>query len=230
MESRTSRQGVPDENRWGICGPFMIHLPISGAVISVVDRSGHRSAVATTDPVATRWDELELELGAGPLLDATADSVPQLVADVSTATMNPVVGAQLEELGIRALFTFPLLLGSATVGVAGLYRTTVGALSSESLSEALLLARSATIPAVREALRLAAQESDDDDSLDTGPGLRREVHQATGMLSAQLDVTTTEAFARLRAHAISSGRSVTAVSMDVVNGLLSFLDLDLERG
>lgn len=227
MAARQSSQGGGTENPWGLCGPFMMHLPITGAVISIVDRLGHRSAVATTDPVATRWDELELELGTGPLLDATTESSPQLIPDVRASSMNPVIGAHLEELGVLALFAFPLILGSATVGVAGLYRSTAGALSAEALSDALLLSRSATIPAVREALRLAAHDVDES-SLDTGPGLRREVHQATGMLSAQLDVSTTEAFARLRAHAISSGRSITAVSIDVVNGLLSFLDLDLE--
>jgi AmiR/NasT family two-component response regulator len=46
------------------------------------------------------------------------------------------------------------------------------------------------------------------------------------MLSVQLDVSTSEAFARLRAHAISSERSITAVSQDIVDGTLDFRDLD----
>ncbi len=210
---------------WGLCTPFMNRLPISGAVISVVSGTGHRSTVAATDLVAARWDELELELGAGPLRDATAQSAPHLVSDVRASAINPVIGAHLLALGVKALFAFPLMMGLATVGVVGLYRTGVGALTSENVSDALSLARATAVPAVREALRLAEPEGDTDLGAH-GPGLRREVHQATGMLSAQLDVSTSEAFARLRAHAISSERSITAVSQDIVDGSLDLRGLD----
>lgn len=210
---------------WGLCKPFMTQLPVSGALLSIVDRNGHRSTVTATDPVAARWDELELELGSGPLHDAMVDSHPRLVPDVAQSGMTTLLGSPLERLGVRALFAFPLIMGSATVGVAGLYRTRPGALSAESLSRAIALARSATIPAVREALQLAESEVETGNS-DTRPGLRREVHQATGMISAQLDVSTTEAFARLRAYAIATNRSITAVSLDVVERTIDFLDLD----
>lgn len=216
---------VRHANPWGLCAPFMSQLPISGALLSVVDRNGHRATVTATDPVAARWDELELELGVGPLRDAAVDSAPQLIPDVSASMINPVIGAHLERLGVRALFAFPLIMGAATVGVAGLYRSTLGSLSADAVGTAIGLAKSVTIPAVREALAMAAQDREADE-LDTGPGLRREVHQATGMLSAQLDVTTSEAFARLRAYTIATERSITAVSRDIVDRTLDFLDLD----
>lgn len=214
------RRGDP----WGLCASFMTQLPISGALLSVVDRGGRRSTVSSTDLVATRWDELELELGAGPLHDAIAQAAPQLVSDVNGSATHPLLGEAFSRLGVRALFAFPLMLGSATVGVVGLYRTSPGALSADLLSTALLLARSATVPAVHEALRRAEHDDARDD--DSSPGLRREVHQATGMISAQLGVTTTEAFARLRAYAIGSSRSITAISRDVVERTLDFLDLE----
>lgn len=219
------RRHIRRPDPWGLCGPFMTQLPISGAVLTVVDRGGHRSTVSATDPVAQRWDELEFELGSGPMVDCTAELAPQLLADVRTSLMNSVVGFHLDQLGVRAVFAFPLVMGTATVGAVGLYRTTPGALSADRLGVALSLARSATMPAVREALRLAALDGDSDGT-DAGPGLRREVHQATGMISTQLDSSTTDAFARLRAYSISSGRSVTAVSRDVVAGKIDFLDLD----
>lgn len=227
MAERHPPQGehVRSPEPWGLCGPFMTQLPVSGALLSIVDRNGHRSTVTATDPVAARWDELELELGGGPLHDAMVDSHPRLVPDVAQSAITPLLGSPLARLGVRALFAFPLIMGSATVGVAGLYRTRPGGLSAESLSRAIALARSATVPAVREALRLAESEVETPDRV-TGPGLRREVHQATGMISAQLDVSTTEAFARLRAYAIATNRSITAVSLDVVDRTIDFLDLD----
>ena len=210
---------------WGLCEPFMTSLRVSGALISVVDRSGHRSTIAATDPVAARWDELELELGIGPLLDATTDSSPQLIGNISTRSLDAVLGAPLERLGVRALFAFPLTMGLATVGVVGLYRTTVGPLTADSVGTALALARSTAVLAVREALRRAADNSETEGH-DLSPGLRREVHQATGVLSVRLDTSITEAFARLRAHAISSERSITAVSQDIVDGSIDPRDFD----
>ena len=43
-----------------------------------------------------------------------------------------------------------------------------------------------------------------------------EVHQATGMVSAQLGVPMDEAFVRLRAHAFADRRSLRDVARDVV--------------
>jgi AmiR/NasT family two-component response regulator len=57
------------------------------------------------------------------------------------------------------------------------------------------------------------------------PTMRREVHQATGMILMQLETTATEAFSLLRAHAFSSGRTVEDVAKDVVARLLDFRQL-----
>lgn len=207
-----------------LCVPFLTRLPISGAVISVSDRAGHRTTVAASDPIVARWDELELELGVGPLHDALLDSSPVLVADLRADDRYSIIGAQLESLGIRGLFALPMQLGAATIGVVGLYRSSPGALSSESLELALVLARATAMPAVRAAL--GPLESPAAPGLLSAPGIRREVHQATGMISAQLSISVSDAFARLRAHALVSERSVSDVARDVVDGALDFRDID----
>jgi hypothetical protein len=56
-------------------------------------------------------------------------------------------------------------------------------------------------------------------------GLHRPVvHQATGMISVQLDVSLAEALVRLRAHAYASGRPLGEVAQDVVARRLRFSD------
>jgi AmiR/NasT family two-component response regulator len=60
--------------------------------------------------------------------------------------------------------------------------------------------------------------------------MRREVHQATGMLTVQLDVTATEAFLRLRAHSFATGRAIQDVAHDVVARVLDFRDLAGDEG
>ncbi|MGH9920522.1 MAG: ANTAR domain-containing protein, partial [Nitrososphaerales archaeon] len=52
--------------------------------------------------------------------------------------------------------------------------------------------------------------------IETGADLRTVVHQATGVVSAQFDVSVTEALIRLRAYAFAANRSLTDVAQDVV--------------
>lgn len=43
-----------------------------------------------------------------------------------------------------------------------------------------------------------------------------EVHQAAGMLTAQLGISITDAIARLRAHAVATHRPLIDISRDVI--------------
>ena len=45
---------------------------------------------------------------------------------------------------------------------------------------------------------------------------RAELHQAAGMLTAQLELPIPEALARLNAHAVATGRPVLDVARDVI--------------
>ena len=81
-----------------------------------------------------------------------------------------------------------------------------------------------TTRAVRQAVTSAEADSPGPEPT-SAPALRREVHQATGMILAQLDISATEAFIRLRAHAFATGRSVQEVAHDVVTRMLDFREL-----
>lgn len=50
------------------------------------------------------------------------------------------------------------------------------------------------------------------------------VHQAAGMLSAQIEVTVAEALVRLRAHSFAVERTLSAVAADVVGRRLRLVD------
>ena len=52
--------------------------------------------------------------------------------------------------------------------------------------------------------------------LEAGADFHFVVHQAAGIVSAQLDVSLTEALIRLRAYAFADDRVLTAVAEDVV--------------
>jgi AmiR/NasT family two-component response regulator len=59
-------------------------------------------------------------------------------------------------------------------------------------------------------------------SLDHPLGSRAEIHQATGMVLAQLEVSGTEALARLRGYAFVEQRTLIDVARDVVARRLVF--------
>ncbi|RFA16949.1 hypothetical protein B7R22_01170 [Subtercola boreus] len=70
--------------------------------------------------------------------------------------------------------------------------------------------------------------ANDDETLSSSPvpETRREVQQATGMIFAQLDVSATDAFYRLRMHAFSTGRSIQSVAAGVIARTLDFRELE----
>lgn len=200
--------------------PFVTLLPVTGASISVVGAPG-QSTIGSSDPVAARVEELQFELGEGPHWEALRSGQPVLVPDLGERDLSwPVFGAAVHELGIGALFAFPLTMGAVTVGVVDLYRSTPGALDARAVTTARSLAAAAAGSALRLASRAAAADAMPRGAM--SPELRREVHQATGMVLVQLDITASEAFARLQAHAFSTGQPLEAVARDVVARRLRF--------
>lgn len=107
----------------------------------------------------------------------------------------------------RCAVRVPLVMGSAAIGMVDLYRLLPGELDARVVSMALNLAAGATLPAALLAVRSAGEE-DSPTTLGAAPELRREAHQATGMILAQLNVSATEVFRILRAPAFSNDRSI----------------------
>ncbi len=209
-----------------LCGLFVESISIDGASISVFDNAGRQVTVCATNPLAARLDELQFELGVGPSWEAMRTNSRVMVQDATTPGPNvpPLFGAALKELDARALFAFPMVLGAVVVGVVSLYRERDVLLTEPELAQAHEIVARVTASAVRLALRAAAMDVDSTTTV-FAPAMRREVHQATGMILVQLDVSATEAFLRLRARAFATSRSIQDVAHDVVTRGLDFRDL-----
>lgn len=202
-----------------LCSRFVELLPITGVSISAIGAPGH-STIGASDTVAARVEELQFELGEGPHWEALSSGQAVLVPDVAENGHSwPVFGAAVLELGVGALFAFPLAMGAVTVGVVDMYRSAPGQLDADALRTARSLAASTAGTVLRLAARSASEDAPPGALV---PELRRVVHQATGMILAQLGVSATEAFSRLQAHAFSTGESVESVAHRVVTRELSF--------
>ena len=127
--------------------------------------------------------------------------------------------AVIEHTAARAIFALPLQWGAINLGVLDLYRWKPGGLDDDQLRDAIAAADTA-------ALMMLELRTEPDDGgvgwLDQAVASRAEIHQATGMVSVQLDVSATEALARMRAHAFVHNRLLIDVAADVVGRRLAF--------
>jgi GAF domain/ANTAR domain len=208
-----------------ICQACADGLDIDGASISLLTASDARQTLCATDPVAELLEDLQFTLNEGPCMQAAATGNPVLVPDLqhsSEAARWPIFTAAVtEQTPVRALFALPLQWGAVNLGVLDLYRTTPGGLSDIQWRDALAATDTT-------AWMMVTQRTDpDDDSgdwLDHALSHRAEIHQATGMVVAQLQISPTDALARLRAHAFVHQRLLIDVSRDVVARRLVFTE------
>ena len=209
-------------------------MPTTGLVAAIQDdtttavrvvESGQQSTISVSDALAARIDDLQFALGEGPHWDALRHGSPVLVPNFLAVggEVWPMLTSAITEFGVGALFAFPLRTGAVTIGVVDLYRSTVEPLSEREVTEAVALARDIAPRALQFAITLANDETPPTNGL--AVEMRREIHQATGMILVQLNIDATEAFARLRAHAFGSGLTIQEVAKDVVQRRLNFRDL-----
>lgn len=205
-----------------LCQPFVQNLTISGASVTVVNASRSQHSVCSSDSIAARIDELQFEFGEGPEWKAVGSGelvvVPDVAADLHSEW--PIFGSAIRSLAVGALFAVPMRMGAVTVGAVTLYRRSPGDLSLGQRSSALAIASAIASTAVHRAMRSALIEDAAESPM--SPALRREVHQATGMILAQLNTTATIAYSRLQAYAFAHGRHIQDVARDVVNRDLTF--------
>ena len=111
-------------------------------------------------------------------------------------------------------------IGDVHVGALNLYRDRPGPLTDDQHADAVVMAG----VAARSIIGMQADAAPGAlaPGLEASGNFRFVVHQAAGMVAAQLDVPVAEALLRLRARAFSSGRPVSDVAADVVARRLRF--------
>ncbi len=192
----------------------------TGAGIMLMSGDVPRGSLATTDRVSALIEELQFSLGEGPCVDAYEQDRAMLEPDLADpvvprwlAFSGPAVAA-----GARAVFGFPLRVGAVRLGALNLYRATVGPLSPDHHADALVAA-DITAQAIL-ALQADASPGALAAELEAGAELQFVVHQAAGMIAAQLDISVGQALVRLRAYSFGHDRLLDAVAQDVVGRAL----------
>jgi hypothetical protein len=201
-----------------VCEAAVRLLGVTGAGL-VLMTTTEPAATWSSQPLVAQIEDLQFALGEGPGADAFRLGAPVMEPDLSGPGTDrwPAFGRAALDLGIRAIFSLPLSVGVICVGVLDLCRDRAGALSDDQLADALVLADVAT----RDVIDLQARGSLGWRSTDAA-GDRTRVHQATGMIAAQLNSDMATALARLRGHAYASGHTINDVAESVLARDLRF--------
>ncbi|WP_326719103.1 ANTAR domain-containing protein [Streptomyces sp. NBC_00243] len=220
---RGARVGVVD-----VCTAAVAALPVGGAGLSAMSRTAASHPLCSTDDISEQLEELQLTLGEGPCVDAFTHGSAVLTPDLLTGELQDrwtVFADAALEAGARAVFALPLQIGAISPGVLDLYANVPTVLGAEELADAMAFADLATLlllDARIDETGAAADGAVPDRGFEDLGGHRAEIDQATGMLTAQLDVGIDEAFVRLRAYAYMQGRRLADVAADVVARRLHF--------
>jgi hypothetical protein len=197
-----------------LCEAAVVRLGVSGAVLAV-DTSGWPEIRCATDALGERLAELQVTVGEGPGVDVWRGGGPVLVTDLDAPSSQarwPMFAPLAVEAGAASLFALPLCVGTIRAGVLSLHRLDAGHLDAAVLTDALAFAELA--------LRLLLDEQADLNPASVAeeglPLHNPHVHQATGMVAAQLGVGMADAFAHLRARAFAEQVPLSGLAADVV--------------
>lgn len=199
-----------------LCSVCAEVLSVTGAGVVVMREGRSGVTVCASDSVAATVEELQFALGEGPCIDAYVSNRPVFEGDLARfgASRWPGFSPPAVAAGVGAVFGFPLQADDVAIGALNLYQSHPGGMSTSQLADALGVVDIVTAELMAwEAEVGVAQVLDE---LDGRFQLRAVVHQATGMVSAQLDVTLDDAFARLQAAAFGQDRTLVDVSEDVL--------------
>lgn len=218
-------QPLPNIERLGeVCADT---TATSGAGIMLIHDGVSRGSLCTTDGVSELIEELQFTLGEGPCIDACREGRPVLEPDLTTPALSRWIafGPPAIEAGARAVFGFPIRVGAVCLGALNLYRDRPGPLTEGQHADALVLADIAA-----EFILLTQAEASPGElaaELATGASFHYVVHQASGMVSAQLDVGIDDALVHLRAHSFRTGMPLIDVARSVVNRTFRFEPLEI---
>jgi GAF domain-containing protein len=204
-------------------------LDVSAAGIILTDGNDGRLSVAAASSERSRLLEVfAVAIDAGPCVDCVHTGEPVMVDDLTAETARqrwPRFAAGAAEAGFRAVHALPMRCRDRVIGELALLHTDRHTLTGPDARLGQALADAATIGLLHErALRHAETVHE---QLQSALTSRVVIEQAKGVIAAQGDIGTDEAFTILRGYARSHGRRLSELARGVVDGSV---DLTSIRG
>ena len=198
-----------------LCRAYVEVLGADGGAVTLESTTSQRLTLSTSNGVSASIEDLQDVLGEGPGQDAyrsgrTVVTEVDGLSDASFPMFSELAG---DLTGPLTAWAIPMHPGGATIGVITVYRRTGGL--AYSLDAAQFLA---------DAVGAALLDDPSAHGLTpfSGWSQRARVHQATGMVVAQLGIGPDDALALLRAHAFAEEVTLDRIATRVVDRHLDF--------
>ena len=203
-----------------LCRLCVDRLPVDWAVVHLMTGDQAIGAAASSDERAALLGDVPFVTGEGPCLDAHRLRRPVLAPDLTAVTPRwPGFSSAMEERGVHAVFSVPMLVGAVGLGVVDLYAARAGALGGTDFALALAMGRVAT-----NVLLTGGTMNETLDALGEAVDHKAEIYQAQGVLVVALGVPLLEAMVRLRAHAFALDLPLIELARMVLAGTTSAED------
>lgn len=217
---------LPDRGHpWRLCEGFRRMLGADGGAITVEYGEDTRTVLSATDEVIAGLENFQEIAGQGPAHDASSSGeavVGRFGYGETTAwpMLEQTIG---EQFGRLTLHAFPTRSDDDAFCVVSVYTRDDRSLDEPDANIAFL------VHAIGAALLADFQKHSESDNGLNGPWTSRvTVHQATGMIMAQLQVPPEDALALLRSHAYTLDVNVNEVARQVVERKIVFSDTEDE--
>jgi ANTAR domain/GAF domain len=217
LAQAVAREPAEHPLTWRVCHAAREVMGVDGASITMDNSAPNRVILCATDMRSDMLENLQDVLGEGPCRDAFDSGEPmQTGLDRHAASRWPqFVPAAEKIVGTDAvLWAFPMHSAGDVIGTMNLYRISQSPLV-ESIDAVQFLADTLAATLLREPSALAEMADA------SAWSCRAVVHQATGVLVAQLGVGIDDALAVLRSHAFASSAHLTDVARAVVERKLN---------
>jgi hypothetical protein len=198
--------------------PFVSVFPVSGAAVSTLGEFLGSRTISASNRTAARLDELQFDLSEGPCWDAMRTARPVLVPDAAAPSTWPAFSRAMVAEDVGAIFAFPLRVGLLQIGAVDLYSHLPLRLDAQQAREAGEMAGEVG----RRVLLHALDGIGLDEEMPADGFSRRLIHQATGMVLAQLDLNADDARLVIQGHAFAADRPMMEIARDIIEGRLDF--------
>ena len=192
---------------------------VDGAGLMLVDPDLLLRNVAVSDERANTLEELQIEHGEGPCVDAFERKDLVDSADLTSERRWPDFSPVAVQRGVLAVMACPIPYNQQAIGVVAVFSAARRPWTPEG---ELALVAFTDLAALLIANTMASQERGElADQLQRALDARIILEQAKGMLMASEGLSDVEAFERMRRQARAERRRVAEVAAEVIEGARS---------
>ncbi len=190
-------------------------VPVCDAAdVTLITEDGPRARVRS-DPDGPGLDEVQLQAGEGPTIEAVATCEPVHVPSTRTATRWSTFARAAVDVGLASCLVAPMLVRGQCIGALNLYSRKEDVFGPRDERAAVLVASQAAVVLANAQLHQACVDLTG--QLEEALGSRAVIDQAKGVLMERRRCSAEEAFEELRRRSQHENRKVRELAQDLVD-------------